>query len=112
MRRHTKRIFKKIYRFYENPASEELWDFHYSFLKFMIPRLEKFKVESDEIVDWQYHKDNDNVDVLGTIDSIVEDFKFIEENLYCFDEKLAKECIKRNKRAFKNLGSIFFYLWS
>lgn len=107
----SKRIFKKINKFYGNPKSEEVWDFHNSFYDFMIPRLELFKKESDKIVDWHWHKENDNVDVLGLIDSILEDFKYVRDNLYCFDDKVAKECIKRNSRAFKNLDKIFFYLW-
>lgn len=111
MRRKSKRIFKKVYKFYENPKPEEVWDFHDSFYKFMIPRLELFKRDSDTIVDWCWHKENDNIDVLAIIDSIIADFKYVQDNLYCFDDKVAKECIKRNSRALKNLNKIFFYLW-
>ena len=34
-------------------------------MKFMIPRLELFKRDSDTIVDWRWHKENDNIDVLA-----------------------------------------------
>lgn len=105
-----KRVMKKVDKFYKNPKKEELYDFNISMLEYLIPRLNKFVVDSSSMIDWDAHK-AEGVDVINTINSIIDDFEYVLEHHWVYDNKEAKEYNKRLKRAFKNLGDIFVYLW-
>lgn len=105
-----KRVMKKVNKFYKNPKKEELYNLDSSIIEFLLPRLKNFIVDSSSIVCWDAHKE-EGVDVIKILNSIIDDFEYVLEYKWDFDETTAKECLKRAKRSFKSLGEILFYLW-
>lgn len=105
------RVMKKVNKFYLNPKKEELYNLDSSIIDYLIPRLDQFMTDSIEHIDWSFHKEHDNVDVIETIKAIIVDLIYIRDNKYEFDANIAKECLKRSKRVFNKLDKIFFYLW-
>lgn len=63
------RHMKKTDKFYTNPISEECWNLDWNFVKFMIPRLELFKKEASEIIEYDF----------SIVDKILEGFKLYEQ---------------------------------
>ena len=63
------RRIKKPEKFYRNPISEECYALDINFVKFMIPRLELFKKEASEIIEYDF----------SIVDKILEGFKLYEQ---------------------------------
>lgn len=105
------RVMKKCYKFYQNPKVEELYNVDCTITDFLIPRLEKFLDKSTEIVNWDWHKQEQGVDIPGTLRIIIRELKYIQEHSFDFDVKISKRCQNYAEDAFKRLGEIYFYLW-
>ena len=70
------RVMKKVYKFYDNPKSEETYDLDYNLIRMIVPRLKLFIEDSSTIIDWDHHKKYDKIDVIGMCRDIINDFEF------------------------------------
>jgi len=77
----------------------------------MLPRLEMFIRESDEIIDWNHHKEVDKVDVIDSCIVIMGLFLDYLDNAFEWDVEVQKRIHKGIELAFKKLGEVYGYLW-
>lgn len=105
------RVMRKVNNFYAHPKAEELYNLNVSIIDYLLPRLKQFIIDSSLIVDWDWHKENDKVDVIQSLRLIIRDLEYIKEHQFDFDIKTAEKCLRKSKSAFKLLGEIYFYLW-
>lgn len=105
------RVMRKVNNFYAHPKKEELYNLNVSIIDYLLPRLKLFIVDSSSIVDWDWHKRNNNIDIIKSLRLIIRDLEYIKEHQYDFDVKIAEKCMRKSKSAFSLLGEIYFYLW-
>ena len=48
------RRMRKVNKFYNKPRSEECWNLDWNFMNFIVPRLELFKKDASEIIDYDF----------------------------------------------------------
>lgn len=104
------RVMKKAYRFYDKPKKEETYALDYNLTRMIVSRLELFVKESVRTINWDAHKDQSGVDVIGTCREIISDFRFYLDNIEECTLDQYKECEAKLKRGFSLLGDIVLHL--
>lgn len=90
------RHMKKPMRLYTKPISEECWNLDFSFIDFIVPRLELFKKEASEIIAYDF----------SIIDEILVGFR-----LYSTKYDWEIEDIKKNMAIVKKSMKLFSEHW-
>lgn len=104
------RVMNRVYKFYDNPKSEETYALDYCLIRMIVPRLELFIEKSNSIIDWEAHKKSTGVDVMQTCKDIIEDFKFYLDNSETDDITVYEENKAKLKHGFDLLGDVITHL--
>lgn len=69
------RVMKIINEFYDNPKNEETYCLTDNLVRFILPRLKLFIKTSSKIIDWEADSKIKGIDIIGTLNLIIEDFE-------------------------------------
>lgn len=105
MKSRYERVMKKVDKINSNPTEEELYDFRYTFIEYLIPRLERFIHDSFESIDWE--ESCPDFDFVKTLDDCIKYFTLVHEE----DHRLFVDRQDNIHKAFEALEKIYPYLW-